>query len=545
MSRLAELLPALIVVVPILLAAAPIALGLRFDRTGWSVAAVTTTALFVATTYLAAAVYETGQVVHVLGGWDEPQGIGIELVADEFSALIALLVTVTAAGVLAYTRVGGPRGNTFYAGYLLLVGGLLGLSMTGDVFNMFVFLEIVGLATYAMIASGDGPESAVAALKYLILGTVGASMYLIGVGFLFMATGALNMEVLGEAVPMVMAEGGGDVTLLRAAFAFIFVGFALKVAQWPLHTWQPDAYQHAPDGVTPLIAALVSTVSAYALGRVMYSVFGPEFLTATPYLTEVVVTVGAVSVLAGSTLAVIQRDVTRMLAYSSVSQFGLVVAAYGLVTQTAFVGAVVHLIGHGVMKAGLFVAAAVVAVSYGARTVDEYAALGKNRPVTAASMGVLLIALIGIPPSAGFIGKWYIAVGAVEAEVWAVAAVIFLSTMLTLAYAARLLETMYFTPATPAEAPHPPGTVAADGGSGSTDPADAGEGSGPADDVTASDGGTALESDSIRRGSPEAVSVGMLALLVAVAVSAVALGFAGGAFFEWLEPFTSEVFADG
>ncbi|WP_440772627.1 proton-conducting transporter transmembrane domain-containing protein [Natronorubrum sp. DTA28] len=535
MSSLAEMLPALLVAVPILLAAVPIVLGLRFERTGWSVAALTTTALTAATVYLAAAVYETGRVVHVLGGWgeteDRPQGVGIELVADEFSVLIALLVTVTAAGVLAYTRVGGPRGNTFYTGYLLLIGGLLGLSLTGDVFNMFVFLEIVGLATYAMIAAADGPESAVAALKYLILGTMGASLYLIGVGFLFMATGALNMEVLGEAIPLVAEEGGSDLTLLRAAFAFIFIGFALKVAQWPLHTWQPDAYQHAPDGVTPVIAALVSTVSAYALGRIMYNVFGPEFLTATPYLTEVVVTVGCVSVLAGSTLAVIQRDVKRMFAYSSVAQFGLIVAAYGLVTQTAFVGAVIHLIGHGVIKAGLFVAAGVVALGYGARTVNEYAGLAEHRPFTAGSIAILLIALIGIPPSAGFIGKWYVAVGAVEAEVWPVAVVIFLSTMLTLAYSARLLEKMYFTPATPVESPHPPGRVAADGG------ADTGG-------DTGHEGATALDRDSIRRGSPDAVSIGMLGILVVIAVVAVLLGFAGGAFFEWLEPFTSEVFTE-
>ena len=486
MSELAEMLPALLVAIPILLAAVPIVLGLRFERTGWSVAAMTTTALTAASVYLAAAVYETGRVVHVLGGWGEtenrPQGVGIELVADEFSVLIALLVTITAAGALAYMRAGGPRGNTFYGGYLLLVGGLLGLSLTGDVFNMFVFLEIVGLATYAMIAAGDGPESAVAALKYLILGTVGASLYLIGVGFLFMATGALNMEVLGEAIPQIAEEGGSDLTLLHAAFAFIFVG-------------------------------LVSTVSAYALGRIMYNVFGPEFLTATPYLTEIVVTVGAVSVVAGSALAVIQRDVKRMFAYSSVSQFGLVVAAYGLVTQTAFVGAVVHLIGHGVMKAGLFIAAGLIAVGYGARTVDEYAGFA------AGATALLLIALVGIPPSAGFIGKWYIAVGAVQAEAWTVAAVVFLSTMLTIAYAARLLEKMYFTPATPVESPHPPGPVAADGG----EPAGR---------------------DSIRRGSPEAVSFGMLAILVTIALSAVVIGFAGGAFFEWLEPFTSEVFTE-
>ena len=147
-------------------------------------------------------------------------------------------------------------------------------------------------------------------------------------------------------------------------------------------------------------------------------------------------------------------------------------------------------------------------------------------------MGVLLIALVGIPPSAGFIGKWYIAVGAVKAEVWPVAAVIFLSTMLTLAYAARLLETMYFTPATPAESPHPSGPIATDGGDESGDES-------PSDPPT---GDSRFDRDPIDRRSPNAVSIGMLVLLVAVAIGAVAIGFTGGAFFEWLEPFTAEVF---
>ncbi|SFS96000.1 proton-conducting transporter transmembrane domain-containing protein [Halostagnicola kamekurae] len=508
-------LPVLLIVVPIIAAVVPIALGLRYDRTGWSVAAVTTTGLFAMSVSLAATVFVDGaSVTHELG--DFPPEYGIELVADPLSTLVVLLVTLIAAGVLAITRLGGPRGNVFYTGYLLLTGGLLGLALTGDVFNMFVFLEIVGLGTYALISSGDGPESAVAALKYLILGTIGASFYLIGVAFLFMATGTLNMAELAD----VLQNGTLDqqqLSLVRTAFAFIFVGFSIKVAQWPLHTWQPDAYQHAPDGVTPLIAALVSTVAAYALGRILFDVFGPEFLIQTPYASEIIVTVGSVSVVAGSALAAIQTDVKRMFAYSSVSQFGLVVAAYGVVTETAFTGAVIHLIGHGILKAGLFGAACVVSLGYGARTVDEYAGLARERPVSAAGVGVLLAALVGIPPSAGFVGKWYIALGAVQAEAWPVAAVILLSTMFTLAYAARVLEKMYFTP--PAETAH-----GSDGSAGTSQ--------------VATDGGTGDQMTD----SPDGVSFGMIAFVVVLAVLAVAFGFAGGALFDLLEPFTSEVF---
>ncbi|ELZ00820.1 proton-conducting transporter transmembrane domain-containing protein [Natrialba asiatica] len=539
MSNVDFLLP-LLVAVPMLLSTVPIVLGLRFDRTGWSVAALTTTALVAATTALANAVYATGPVSHKLGGWNP--AYGIELVLDEFSALIAVLVAVTAAGVLAYTRVGGPRGNTFYSGYLLLTGGLLGISVTGDVFNLFVFLEIVGLATYAMIASGDGPESAVAALKYLILGTVGASMYLIGVGLIFMATGTLNMGVLAEVLPAAVER---DPTLVRAGFAFIFVGFSMKVAQWPLHTWQPDAYQHAPDGVTPVIAAVVSTAYAYAFGRLLYSVFGPEFLTSTPYLTELVVTVGCVSVVAGSVLAVIQTDVKRMFAFSSVSQFGLIVAAYGLVTESAFVGATIHLVGHAVIKAGLFAAAGVIAISYDARTVDEYAGLADEHPLVAGMMALLLISLIGIPPSAGFVGKWYIALGAVEAQLWPVAIVVLFSTLMTLAYSARLLEKMYFTPATPLEAPHAPESVATDGGEDGGDTETAAGADAANDGAAGTRGGTETAAlDAITaNGDRNTVSYGMLALVVAAALLAISLGFAGGFLAGLLDPsFITEVF---
>ncbi|WP_049923576.1 proton-conducting transporter transmembrane domain-containing protein [Halopiger djelfimassiliensis] len=518
-----ELLVPLLIVAPIVAATLPIALGLWFDRTGWSVAAITTSGLFVAAAYLAGVVFTAGKQRHELGGYSRE--FGIELVADQFSMLIVLLVTAVALGVLAYTRRGGPRGNTFYTAYLLLTGGLLGISLTGDVFNLFVFLEITSLATYALVASGDGPEAAVAALKYLILGTVAASMYLIGVAFVLMATGTLNMVELATAIP------DGDPTLIRAGFAFMIVGFATKVAQWPLHTWQPSAYNRAPDGVTPLIAALVSTASAYAFGRLIVTVFGVDYLSAMPRASAVIVTIGCVSVLAGTVLAVIQRDVKRMLAYSSVSQFGLVIAAYGVViaghSETAFIGAAIHLVGHGLLKAGLFLTAGLIAVSYDARTVDEYAGLSKDRPVAAAAMAVLLLALVGVPPGVGFVGKWYIALGAVQSELWPVAAVIFLSTMLTLAYAARLLEKMYFTPSAPVDRSHAPGTSGAAATDGGTGP---GRETGA---ITAAFRG---------RGSPEAVSTGMLAVVVVAAIGAVVLGFAGGTVAELLDPFLTEVF---
>ncbi|MFC7237857.1 proton-conducting transporter membrane subunit [Saliphagus sp. GCM10025317] len=526
-----ETLVVLLIVAPILLSLAPIALGLRYDRVGWPVATITTAGLFAAVLVLASDVFVAEGTnrevarIHVLGNFEAP--MGIELVADPLSTLIALLITGTAFGVLLHTRTNGPRGNTFYTAYLLLVGGLLGITLTGDVFNLFVFLEITSLATYALVASGDGPESAVAALKYLILGTVAASLYLMGVGLLFMGTGTLNMADLAATIPELE---GQNVTLARAGLAFIVIGFAIKVAQWPLHSWQPDAYQHAPDGVTPVIAALVSTASAYALGRVLFGVYGPGFIASTPNASAVVVTIGCLSVVAGSTLAVIQRDVMRLLAYSSVSQFGLIVAAYGVLTEQALSGALIHLVGHGLTKAGLFVAVGWIAIAHGARTVDEYAGLAGRQPFVAGAMAVLLLSLVGIPPSVGFVGKWYIAIGAVEAQAWPVAAVILFSTMLTLAYVARLLETMYVTPPIDSAVEPAHDTPAAtDGGRpGSGAGADAGSNHGPG-----------LERARIT--TRKSVPFGTLAVLVLAAVLAVALGFAGELFVDVLTPFLESV----
>jgi multicomponent Na+:H+ antiporter subunit D len=222
-----------------------------------------------------------------------------------------------------------------------------------------------------------------------------------------------------------------------------------------------------------------------------------------------------------------QSELKRMLAYSSVSQFGLVVAAFALATPDSILGGVIHLVGHGLMKGGLLATAAILAATYGARTVEDYARLGYRSPVTAAVLGVLGVALVGVPPSIGFLGKWYVAVGAVRAEAWFVAVVVFLSTLLTLAYIARLLERLYFADpeASPAPPPEPSGAVT-DGGSAD-------------DERTASDIDEDVDAPDIDvdTRAPEDVSPGMIAVVVLTAIAVVALGFSTAGFETLLDPF--------
>ena len=527
------MLPALLVAIPILGATVPLALGLLRRQVGWTVSAVVLAIEAAVASWLAYAIFVDGQrVVHTLGGetfgrqdqtlasGESTEGfiVGIELVADALSGFVVLLVAIVALSVLAFSRRGGPRGNAFYSGYLLLTGGLMGVLLTGDLFNLFVFLEIVGLATYALVASNRSPESAVAALKYLVIGTAGASLYLVGVGYIYVSTGTLNMVDVSHS----LAGDVGwiddplyDTTLVLAAFGFIAAGLLAKVAIFPLHTWQPDAYAEAPDAVTIYISALVSTVSAYALARITWQVFTPAFFTTAnaELALNAMLALAALSVLAGSLLAAMQRRIKRMFAYSSVAQFGLIVLGIGVAvhpesgdTATTFAvyGVVIHLVAHGLIKGGLFATAGVFAHQSGARTVTEYAGLAKKRPMLAGAMATLGFAVVGVPPTIGFLGKWYLAVGSVQSGLWVVVFVIFASTLLTLLYVARILEKLYFDYRVEDAPPH----------------AEASE--------LVTDGGRTR-------------ALGMVGLAVGAALVSLSLGFGGGVLTEWVQPVADAV----
>ena len=547
------LLP-LAVVVPIVAATLPLALGLRYDRVGWPIAAVGTTAVAGIAAAIAAEVVANGPFDHALGGFLPP--VGIELVADRLSVAVLLLVAAVSVATLAFARVAGPRGNPFYSAYLLLVGGLVGMTLTGDLFNLFVFLEITGLTTYALIASDRSGASAYASLKYLVVGTVGASLYLLGVGYVFLATGTLNM--LDVQAQIVAQAGYGD-PLVRASYAFIVTGLALKIAIFPVHSWQPDAYQRAPDSVTTIVAALVSTTSAYALIRVTYTVFTVDFLAANEGIATALLVVSTVSIVAGSALAAMQSNLKRMFAYSSVAQFGMIGAAVALANETALLGGIVHLIGHGIMKFGLFLGIGLLALGYGTRQMEDLASAARAAPYTSGGVAVLGLALVGIPPSIGFLGKWYIGVGAVDAGLAgggavgiAVAAAIFVSTLFTLSYVARLLERFYFAGAgLPGDHGEVPGTGDDGDGAGDAAATDGGRGA----DHAATDGGEASPAktadglpapvEGAPRSSlvPDRVPTAPLLALGLAVLATVALGFGGFALAEWFDPFLTEAFA--
>jgi multicomponent Na+:H+ antiporter subunit D len=487
-----DLLP-LLVAVPLLGALAPLVVGVR--RPG-AVRRVTAAVLVVHLGVATAAVWGVvadGALSYVVGGLPAAYGIGLRL--DAVSSAFVLLVAVASAAAHLAVRA-DPTGPTDSL-WLLLVAGLTGVCVTADVFNLYVFLEISGLAAYALVASRRGAAAALAALNYLLVGTVGATLYLLGVGYAYVATGTLSMA----ALRVELAAAGYDSPLVVAAFVLVALGLSVKVALFPVHVWKPDAYRTAPTDVSVLLAALGSTVAGYALVRVTFDVFTASFLAAAPLVGSALTAAGLVSVLAGGYLTLRQTNLQRLFAYSSVLQFGLVVVGVGLATPAAVTGALVLLLGHAVAKGSLFAAAGAFERRYGAKTLADYAGLGRESPVLATAVAVLFASLVGLPPTAGFAGKWYVALGAVASGSWVAAAVVVLSTLLSLAYAGRIVERLFLAEGDQV------GAVAADGGT---------------DD--ASDG-------------PDATSVRRtVALVVVAAFVVVVAGLASTALSAWFAP---------
>jgi len=451
--------PALLVAVPLVASVLPVAAGAVTDRLAWAIAAAALAlqaalAAVVCTTALLSAPVST-----VVGGIPEP--FGIALVVDPLSAPFVALTAATGLGVLAYSRRASPRSGPFYSLALLLVAGITGVCVTADVFNLYVFLEISGLSTYALVAAADGGEAALAALKYLLLGTVGASLYLLGVGYAYVGTGTLSMAALA---PAFAASGGLGTTVPVVAVGLMLVGLGVKVAVFPLHVWKPDAYAAAPPAVAGLLAALVSTVAAYAVVRLLLSAFTVELLATVPLVETALLTVGVVSIAAGSLLAFREPDVRRLLAYSSVSQFGIVTVGIALASPVALVGVVVHLLGHAVTKGGFYLAAGTIARGYDARTVDEYAGLGRRAPLLSVAVAVFALGLVGIPPTVGFAGKLYVLLGTVEGAAPVAAGVVLASTLASLAYFGRLLQRVFVEPPGSHAPSTSPGTPETDGG---------------------------------------------------------------------------------
>jgi multicomponent Na+:H+ antiporter subunit D len=441
---LADHLPILQILVPFV--AAPLIVLLGSRKLAWPIAFVASGLSFAIAALLLARVIGGGVISYHIGGWAPP--LGIEYRVDAANAFVLLLVTAISTVVLPYARESisaetPQRGHTlFYSVYLLCFSGLLGVVITGDAFNVFVFLEISSLSTYVLIAQGSHRDkrALTAAYDYLIMGTIGATFFVIGIGFLYMATGTLNMADIADRI----ADQGANRTV-RTAFAFIVVGVGLKIAIYPLHLWLPNAYTFAPSAVTAFLAASATKVAIYVLLRFMFSVFQPAFLFEVNTLEFIILPFAVMAMFAASFIAIFQTDFKRMLAYSSIAQIGYMLLGIAFLTETGLTPTIAHLFNHGITKAALFMGVSVYVLRAGGSFYNDIEGMGKTMPWTSAAVVIGGLSLIGVPGTAGFISKWVLVQAALEKGWWPVALLIVASSLLAVIYVWRVVETLYMT----------------------------------------------------------------------------------------------------
>ena len=434
-------LPAIQVVVPLLAAALCVLVPWR--RVSWGIAFAGSLTAFLSAIGLLSRVREGEIIRYALGGWAAPWGI--EYRVDAVNALVLLIVAGIGVVVTPFAlkrverALDARRIPLFYGAWMLCLCGLLGIAITGDAFNIFVFLEISSLSAYALIAMGSDRRALVSAFRYLIMGSVGASFIVIGIGLLYVETGTLNLADLAERLPLLH----GERTVL-VAFAFLTVGTSLKLALFPLHLWLPNAYTFAPSAVTAFIAATATKVAVYVLLRFFFTVFGTAYSFEQLSLGMWLLPLALAAIFTMSLVAIFQRNVKRMLAYSSVAQIGYIILGVSFASVTGLTAATLHLFNHALMKGALFLALGCVMYRVGSVHIDALRGLGRRMPWTMAAFTAGGLSLIGVPLTVGFVSKWFLVLGALEQGMWPVAALVLVTSTMAVVYIWRVVEAVYF-----------------------------------------------------------------------------------------------------
>jgi len=435
-------LPAIIIVTPLVSSFVIFAVGWWHIKHAYFLAMTALSICLLSSIGILISVLDKGVLQYQLGGWAPPYGI--EYRVDNFNAMMLVLISslgwITAVHSKKSVEQELPEKIVlFWSLFLLLITGLLGICITADLFNLFVLLEVASLSGYALVGMGER-RAVFASFRYIIIGTIGASFYLLGVGYLYIATGTLNISDLQSLLPDLYAS-----RTVQVAFVFIFAGFAIKIALFPMHSWQPDAYTFAPSAVSIIISTAAAKTFAYALIRICFSVFTIKFINHILPVFSLIGWIAAVAMVTGSILAISQYNLKRMLAYSSIANIGYIVLAMALAPKTrlGLTPAVMHLANHAVIKGCMFMAACGFIYRFGLVDIRQFTGLGRKMPYTCLALILGALAMIGMPPGAGFVTKWYLIQAALEARGYAFVAVIFISTLLMIVYFWRVIEIMY------------------------------------------------------------------------------------------------------
>jgi len=377
-----------------------------------------------------------GTVVYKVGGWIPP--LGICMVLDSLTTFMLVTVNLISFLVTIYSISYMERYTTkwkFYTLFLLMLAGMNGVIVTGDIFNLFVFLEIASISSYALVAFGVEHEELEASFKYVVMGSVASTFILLGIALLYSYTSSLNMADISRT--LAQKAGGRLVFFVSALF---IMGFGLKAALVPFHAWLPDAHPSAPAPISAMLSGvLIKALGVYALARIFFNVLGMTAKT-----SSILMVLGAISMVLGGLLALGQEDIKRLFAYSSISQIGYVVLGISMGTTLGILAGLFHLFNHAAFKSLLFLNSGSIEYATGTRDLRKMGGLTSKMPVTGYSSLVGSMSISGIPPLSGFWSKLLVIVAAIQAKHFVFASIAVLVSILTLAYYLKVQRLAFF-----------------------------------------------------------------------------------------------------
>jgi len=441
--------PALLVVLPLMMAVLTAILPSRAaigGKLAWLAVLATSGICLAVAVSMLLQVMAHGPIDYAMGGWAPPFGIAYRV--DALNAPILVLISAVAVLCTLYAlpsvdaEVEPKKRAAFYAAFLVSFAGLLGMVITADAFNVFVFLEVSSISTYVLVAMGASRDrrALTSSFNYLVMGSIGATFFVIGIGFLYMQTGTLNMMDMAR----ILQDGGVDSKVTKLAFAFILVGLGLKLAMFPLHTWLPGAYSYAPSFFTAFMAATATKAALYLMLRFSFMVFDPSWAFIGKAVMILVAALGLLGMMAASLQAMFQNDLRRVLAFSSIAQVSYMLLGIGMATTLGLSAGYLHMLNHAIIKGGLFIAAGAFWYRFGITQVCDMRGLGKTMPWTMAGFTVLGISLIGVPGTVGFVSKLaLVQAAALHGWWWAIGAIV-LTSIMAIIYVGRLIEQAYF-----------------------------------------------------------------------------------------------------
>ena len=437
---------ALVVVLPLLISA--IIAFMPSKIWPWIISLVTLVLHLVLSLHLLKEISISGLIIYEFGNWEPPWGISFKIdgvnIGLQLLFSIFVLISTFYSRKIFLSEIDSRDSGKAYSLWLLAIGSLNGIILTNDIFNLFVFLEISALASISLIALGAGQnrKALLAAFNYLIIGAIGATFYVIGVGFAYAMTGTLNMN---DLVIQLAQYSDGQLAIF-AGMSFMLIGLMVKAAIFPVHIWLPPAYSYAPSAVSTLLAALATKTILYFFVRLLYEVFiiYPSYLSL--FLDFVLYPLSLLAIFIGTLIAIYQDDIKKLLAFSSIAQIGYITLAFSLKDHSGITSGFIHIFNHALIKGGLFMAVGYFAILYKDRvTLSSLRGFGYKYPITSFALLICGLSLIGLPLTNGFISKLYLFQALYTNQMYFSIALVAVSSALAVAYFWKIVEQMWFS----------------------------------------------------------------------------------------------------